>query len=129
MHEKILKRKVKRQDFYKVYLQSLNGYLSLTKRELEVLVGLCNIQAQQLDKNYTPELLSKVVFGPVSRELIRTHLNISPYNLNNIIKVLKGKGVIKTSEDDYYYLNPQLYIPLIDKEYLVQFNFEVISDE
>lgn len=125
MNDRILKRKVTKDNFYENYIKALNGYLKLTKREFEVLVGFCNIQAQNLDKGYTPELLSKVVFGLVSRELIRTQLNISPFNLNNVFKVLKRKGIIRTGENGLYYLSPQVYIPLTESEYSVQFKFEL----
>lgn len=126
MQEKILRKKVTKDSFYNSYLKCLNGYLNLTPRELEVLVELCNHQAQNLNINYSPEQLSKLVFGPSSREVIRTKLNISPYNLNNIIKILKGKGIILTTEDKYYILNSQLYIPLTDTEYQVNYKLEVV---
>ncbi len=75
--------------------------------------------------NYSPEQLSKIVFGPTSREIIRTKLNISPYNLNNIIKTLKSKGIILTI-DNHYYLNQQVYVPLTDTEYAVNYKFEIV---
>lgn len=126
MNEKVLKRKVNKEDFYKVYLKSLNGFLDLTNREFEVLVELCNIQAQNLPLDYTPEQLSKIVFGPTSREIIRTKLSISPYNLNNIIKILKSKKVILITPNRLYYLNPQLYVPLTEQEYSVNYKFEIV---
>jgi hypothetical protein len=126
MQEKVLRKKVTKDNFYNSYLKCFNGYLNLTPRELEVVVELCNTQAQNINLNYSPEQLSKLVFGPTSRENIRTKLSISPYNLNNIIKILKGKGVILTTVDKYYILNPQLYIPLTDNEYWVNYKLELV---
>lgn len=126
MQEKILRKKVTKDSFYYSYLRCLNGYLNLTPRELEVLVELCNHQAQNINLNYSPEQLSKLVFGPTSREIIRTKLSISPYNLNNIIKILKSKSIILTTQDKYYILNPQLYLPLTDSEYSINYKIEVV---
>lgn len=125
MIEKNLKRKVKKEDFYKAYIKCFNGFLNLTTREFEVLVEICNYQAQNISLNYSPEQLSKIVFGPTSREIIRTKLNISPYNLNNIIKTLKSKGIILII-DNHYYLNQQIYVPLIDTEYAVNYKIEIV---
>lgn len=126
MQEKVLRKKVTKDNFYSSYIKCLNGYLELTPREFEVLVELCNHQAHNLQLNYSPEQLSKIVFGPTSREIIRTKLSISPYNLNNIIKVLKGKGIILHSLNKNYILNPQLFIPLVDNEYSINYKIEVI---
>lgn len=129
MKDKVLKRRVTKENFYEMYYKALNGYLSLTPREFEILVGFCNIQAQHSNLDYTPEQLSKLIFGPTSREKIRTQLGISPYNLNNVLKVLKSKKIILTREDGTYYISPQIYVPLNETEYSVQFKFEVINDD
>lgn len=127
MSEKIFKRKINKQDFYKVYLKTLNGHLSLTNRELEVLVELCKIQAQHINKEYSNEQLSKIVFSPSSRKSIRTQLSISPYNLNNIIKVLKAKNVILSIENNYT-INPSLFVTDSGEQYSINFKIEIIHD-
>jgi SOS-response transcriptional repressor LexA len=122
--EKILRKKIKKEELYSTYLQCLNGYLKLTNREFEVLVELCNLYAQNSSLNYTKEQLSKTVFGPTSREIIRTKLNISPFNLNNIIKILRNKNIIVSYEDNYY-INPSILFPNTESEYNIQFKIEV----
>lgn len=118
MNERILKRKVDTENFYYIYLKTLNGHLSLTNRELGVLVELCKLQAKYDD--------SKLVFSSTSREAIRTQLNISPFNLNNIIKSLRSKKLIIT-EDKKYYINPKIFVPNTDTEYSINFKIEVTS--
>lgn len=126
MNEKVLKRKVEEKDFYHVYLKTLNGHMALTNRELEVLVQLCKSQAKYLAAGYEDEKLSKILFSAISREEIRTLLDISPFNLNNIIKSLRTKGVLMTTNSKKYIINPKLFVPSTDKEYTVTFKIEVI---
>lgn len=126
MNNKVLKRQVLKQDFYPTYLKALNGFLELTGREFEVLVELCKLQAQYLLLDYSEEQLSTIVFGPTSRKLIRTHLNISPYNLNNILKVLRDKHLILVNEDKSYRLNPQIFVNNTESEYSINYKFNII---
>lgn len=126
MNEKVLKRKVEEKDFYSVYLKTLNGHMSLTNRELEVLVQLCKSQAKYVSEGYDNEKLSKVLFSAISREEIRTLLNISPFNLNNVIKSLRTKGVLITLPTKKYIINPRLFVPSTDKEYTITFKIEII---
>lgn len=122
---KILRKKVTRENFYKSYMQCLNGQLKLTPREFEVLVEICNLYALNSKLEYTKEQLSKIVFGPTSREIIRTKLSISPFNLNNVIKTLKTKGIFIIS-DNHYYVNPNLFVPDTEDEYSIEFKIEII---
>ena len=126
MNEKILKRKVEQEDFYLVYLKTLNGHLGLTNRELDVLVQLCKTQASFSDEGYSDEQLSKIVFSSGSRQLIREHLQISPFNLNNIIKVLRAKKILLTVGKRYY-INPRIFVSNKDKEYSINFKIEVTT--
>lgn len=122
MNEKILKRKVQKEDFYKIYLKTLNGHLELTSRELDVLIEFCKLQSsysnEEVDSN--PQL----IFGNSPRQEIRTTLGISPYNLNNIIKSLKAKGVLLVKGKSYV-INPRLFVPNTDKEYSINFKIEI----
>lgn len=122
MSEKILRKKVNKEDFYPIYLKTLNGQLSLTGRELEVLVELCKIQAQNIE--IPQEQLSKLVLSTSSRKLVSSKLNISPYNLNNIIKILKGRKIIL--ENNYGYLiNNSLFVKDSDTNHIITFNIEI----
>lgn len=124
MNEKTLKRKTTKDDFYSDYLKTMNGHLALTNRELEVLVELCKLQALTLDKDYSPEQLSKQILGSISRKEIRTKLGISPFNLNNIIKILKDKSIIKDTNGKYS-IHPMFFVPDTDNEYAINFKLEV----
>lgn len=126
MNNKVLKRQIKQADFYETYIKALNGFLELTGREFEVLVELCKLQAQYLLLEYSKEQLSTIVFGPTSRKLIRTKLSISPYNLNNILKVLRDKKLILVDEDKTYHLNPQIFVNNTETEYSINYKFNVI---
>lgn len=126
MNEKVLKRKVEEKDFYSVYLKTLNGHMALTNRELEVLVELCKSQARYLSAGYDNEKLSKILFSAISREEMRTLLDMSPFNFNNIIKSLRTKGVLLTLSPKKYIINPRLFVPSTDKEYTITFKIEVI---
>lgn len=126
MNEKTYRKRVNKEDFYYIYLKTLNGHLSLTNRELEVLVELCKLQNQNINKGYSDKQLAKQVFGASSRKLVRSHLNISPYNLNNIIKVLKTKRVLLDTEDGYK-INPSLYVSDTEDQQ-INFKIEIIHD-
>lgn len=125
MNEKVLKRKVDIDNFYPVYLKTLNGHLALTNRELEVLVELCTIKAKYLDQKLTENELAKLVLGKAAREELRSKLNISPFNLNNIIKSLKDKQVLLANGRKYT-INPRLFVPPTDKEYSINFKIEIV---
>jgi len=112
MNEKIFKRKIDKDNFYYVYFKTLNGHLSLTNRELAVLIELCKLQ----DSNR--------YFDKESREAIRVKLDISPFNLNNIIKSLKDQKMIM-KEDKNYIINPRLYVSTTDNEYSINFKIEI----
>ncbi len=84
---------------------------------------LCKLQAQYVNLDYSQEQLSTLVFSSSSRKLIRTHLSISPYNLNNIIKVLRTKGLILTDVNKNYHLNPQIFVNNNELEYSVNYKF------
>lgn len=113
MNERILKRKVDIDNFYLIYLKTMNGHLSLTNRELAILIELCKLQ----DSNKQ--------FDKESREDIRTRLEISSFNLNNIIKSLKDQKLI-TKEGKDYVVNSRLFVPSTDKEYSINFKIEIV---
>lgn len=125
MNEKILKRNVEVKDFYYVYLKTLNGHLGLTNRELDVLVEFCKYQASYITEDKTDEEVSKYVFSTGVRQLIRETLQISPFNLNNIIKVLRKKSIFLTV-DRKYYINPRIFVLNTEKEYSINFKINII---
>lgn len=128
MSEKIFKKTINKEDFYPVYLKTLNGQLALTNRELEVLVELCKLQAQYMNKEYSDEQLSKLVFSSSNRKSISTQLSISPYNFNNIIKTLKAKYVILPTDSKGYKINKSLFVPDSEEDYSITFKLKIQHD-
>lgn len=128
MSEKIFKKTINKEDFYPVYLRTLNGQLALTNRELEVLVELCKLQAQYMNKEYSDEQLSKLVFSSSNRKSISTQLSISPYNFNNIIKTLKAKYVILPTDSKGYKINKSLFVSDSEEDYSITFKLKIQHD-
>lgn len=128
MSEKIFKKTINKEDFYPVYLKTLNGQLALTNRELEVLVELCKLQAQYMNKEYSDEQLSKLVFSSSNRKSISTQLSISPYNFNNIIKTLKAKYVILPTNSKGYKINKSLFVSDSEEDYSITFKLKIQHD-
>lgn len=124
MNEKILRRKVELDNFYKVYLKTLNGHMNLTNRELDVLTGLCKLQSKYTKEGYTDDKLSKMIFSPISREEIRNTIGISSFNLNNIIKSLRDKQyIVKVLNTQV--INPRIYVPDTEGLYSINFKIEI----
>jgi len=125
MKEKVFKKLVTSDEFYKFYYKSLNGILNLTNRELDVLTEISIIYNSFLIKDtYSDEELSKLAFGPASRLDIRKKLKISPFNLNNIIKTLKDKGIFIVDEQHNYKINTGLFV--LAQDYKVTFTFNLV---
>lgn len=94
------------------FLNSLNGVLQLTDRELELLATFID-----LDINYIklPEV-SKNVANTENRKYITRVLGITKDNLSRYIKKFKEKGILVTSKvEDELWVNPAL-IPEIIKD-------------
>lgn len=103
----ILKKEVSRENFYKTYYSALNGILNLTGKQIEVLAEFSNIR-DELSDAFTEEQKDTYTFSSSSRGIICEKLGITIYNLNNIIKDLKNKGFIITTEKSYK-INPFLF--------------------
>lgn len=126
MNEKILKRQVDRENFYHIYLKTLNGHLGLTKKELSVLVEFCKAQASVSKRNISDEEISKYIFSTKVRQLVRENLNISPFNLNNIIKTLRKKKLLITNASRSYMINPRIFVLDNEDEYSINFKIQIV---
>lgn len=101
---------VPRTDLLKEFLNSLNGILNLTDRELELLTTLV-----ELDVN-TPKLpnIHKNVISTENRKYIRRTLGITPDNLSRYIKKFKEQNILqKGKADDEVYVNKALIPEII----------------
>lgn len=73
------------------FLQSLNGILGLTERELQLLTELIKI-----DLSYVPDgLSSKNVISTKNRKDIIAKLGVTKDNLSRYIRSFKEKGILK----------------------------------
>lgn len=73
------------------FLQSLNGILGLTERELQLLTELIKI-----DLSYVPDSLSsKNVISTKNRKDIIAKLGVTKDNLSRYIRSFKEKGILK----------------------------------
>lgn len=110
----LFKSEVSRGNFYFKYYTALNGVLNLSKKQLEVLAALSTIR-NSLDNstNFTEEQKDILTFSTKSRNIVTEKLEISNYNLNNLLKVLRDKKIILNHPtDNRYFLNPSVYSPL-----------------
>lgn len=105
-----LVKSVNKTDLTTEFLNSLNGILNLTRRELELLDTLI-----QIDIN-TPKLpnISKNVISTENRKYIRKVLGITPDNLSRYITKFKNQGIlIKGRIEDEVMVNKALIPEII----------------
>ena len=107
-----LVRKVKREDFYKAYYTALNGVLKLTKVELNVLSELSKLYSEG-------NTLIKQ-----NRRNIANKLEMSIFNFNNYLSILKDKKMISINNSDFK-INPNIYIRDDKSEYKLNFKFQI----
>lgn len=108
-----LVRIINKDDFYKAYYTALNGVLKLTKVELNVLSELSKLysEGQSLIKQ--------------NRKQIANKLDMSVYNFNNYLSILKDKNIITMVNSDFK-INPNIYIRDDKSEYELNFKFKII---
>lgn len=88
-----------REKFLKDYLKSLNGILSLTERELMVLVKMLEIN------------VSLTATKEIRKQIVRETSISSVGVLNPIIQSLKDKGILKENPGGKGYLYNDMVIP------------------
>lgn len=105
-----LVKSVKKTDLYREFLQSLDGVLQLTDRELDLMVLLV-----ELDIN-TPKIpgYSKNIISTENRKYLKSATGITGDNLSRYIGKLKDKGlIVKGKADDEWMVNPALIPEII----------------
>lgn len=106
------------------FLKSLNGILSLTDRELELLTKLV-----ELDINFDPSTgESKNVASTANRKLIRKELGITPDNLSRYLTKFKTEGLLLSGKVDDELVVNKILIPEIIKD-RVQITIILKTDE
>lgn len=94
-----LVKTVPRRKLYFEYLQSLNGILNLSYRELEVMAKLVEVDVNTVVKPGD----SKNVINTQVRKMLMKELGFTPDNLCRLISKLKKMGYIKQgfAEDEW----------------------------
>lgn len=104
-----LVKTVSRTDLYREFLNSLNGILKLTDRELELLTTFIDIDVN------TPKLPSvrKNVISTENRKYIKRTLGITPDNLSRYIAKFKQQGILRVGKADDEVMVSKALIPEI----------------
>lgn len=104
-----LVKTVSRTDLYREFLNSLNGILKLTDRELELLTTFIDIDVN------TPKLpnVRKNVISTENRKYIKRTLGITPDNLSRYIAKFKQQGILRVGKADDEAMVSKALIPEI----------------
>lgn len=104
-----LVKTVSKTDLYREFLNSLNGILNLTERELQLLTTFI-----ELDVN-TPKLpnVRKNVISTENRKYIKRTLGITPDNLSRYITKFKQQGILKVGKAEDEVMVSKALIPEI----------------
>jgi hypothetical protein len=104
-----LVKTVSRTDLYREFLNSLNGILKLTDRELELLTTFIDIDVN------TPKLpnVRKNVISTENRKYIKRTLCITPDNLSRYIAKFKQQGILRVGKADDEVMVSKALIPEI----------------
>lgn len=115
----MLKIQLPKDNYFLKLLELLSlfkPFVTLTKREREVLAILLEENYQRLDISYEDRM--KIIFNYETRRQISDRMKISVFNLNNLYKGLREKGFI-----DLYSINKKyLFTPETHNEFLFTFN-------
>ena len=104
-----LVKTVSRTDLYREFLNSLNGILKLTDRELELLTTFIDIDVN------TPKLpnVRKNVISTENSKYIKRTLGITPDNLSRYIAKFKQQGILRVGKADDEVMVSKALIPEI----------------
>jgi SHS2 domain-containing protein len=101
-------------NMYFRYLSAINGMLNLSNKETLVLSEFLKYHMEYKD--------AEVAITPVTRKRVQEKFDMSPYNVNNVVKNLtKKKALIKS--DKSLVINPNVIPKTFDGQIFVTFNF------
>ena len=95
-----LVKTVKKADLYKTFLNSLNGILGLTNRELQLLEAMVNMELSSEEHKEWDNIV-----GTESRKYIHETTGIGYDNLSRYIAKFKSKGILVNDKYDKDRLN------------------------
>ena len=105
---------VKPSDVYIEYLQSLNGLLQMTPRELEILAKIVELNPKATDQSEFSNVVSLPVRRKIIKDLLVNKANLSTH-INNFIK---KNILIKNEITGAIYLNKAI-TPIIDNDEII----------
>lgn len=115
-----LKIKVDKEDYYTSYLNVMNGVLNITKKEVDILSWF-----MERENFYIETHVKENVFSKANRRLACEHLEVTPHYLNNYIKSLKDKNIIKKTNKGLI-INPSVFIEK-NEGARIEFELEVME--
>jgi hypothetical protein len=92
---------IPKEELTRMYVQVWNGVLGLTDKELEVTVAIVTQYQHLLSEGAPKKHISGLLFSTPTRKLLQSQLSLSPQSLNNYLKFLLEKGVIKERDGEY----------------------------
>lgn len=105
---------IKRSDIYKEYLNSLNGILRLTPRELEILAKIIEYNPTATDRMEFSNVVSLQVRRKIIKSLLVNKSNLSKH----ITGFLDKRYLIKDDITGAVYINKSL-VPIIDNDTVI----------
>lgn len=117
-----MKVRIRREEHIRFHLKLLNGFLSLSDKEISIVESFVKLQQDLSKLVFSEKLLNNQLFSSESRKQVRKECKISSENLfNNYFGNLKKKGVIEST--DYGYKISSKVLP----ETKVSFEIEFID--
>lgn len=102
------KKKIRKNRFYREYVNILNGVLQLSHREADIFAVLLQINAEW---GIMVKQIGNVLSTDVRRQLMR-ETRVTKTNLARYVNTLVDKGILVADEGEKYMLN-ELFIPTV----------------
>ena len=117
-----LRRKVKRNNFFREYVRVLNGILDLSPREMDVFSLFLRI-----DYEWRPVLDTDIknVLSTDNRKKVMRESHVNKNNLTKYVSILKDKGLIVELPDKGWEVASQLLPNLMGSKEIVSFILEI----
>jgi hypothetical protein len=121
--------KISTQEFFKDYLNAVNGMLVLSTKDIVVLAPLLEQYNNIREKTTNNEIINELLFSSNYRSLASNSIGISTMNFNNYIASLKKKGVINDKGNGFMEINETILPVIVDKNsnsflFTIEFNIQ-----
>jgi hypothetical protein len=121
---KVFGYKVDINNLYNVYLNSINGIIKLTNKEVSVAAKLYSF-LEEISKGVSDEKIqNELLFSVIYKKRIREELGMSTLLLNNYVSSLKEKKIIR-EVDGVKRMNGKLRLDVNNTPINIVFKFDV----